>query len=399
MRLFVVGQAREVLPDMYGLDYATIIERHGLDVLGPWTFHSYDDGFRKLHAAGELAAYSAVPFIGMLEQCPETVAWDRIVEQARQMAADVVFLHFFHHRGVGDPTAALRRLRGLPSKPVICTSLGDGFGRWTARMPPSFLAAAREADASFLTGMGYVANQIACRGGRNLVLLPHGSCQLRFPNRAPMAPKPEFDVIFVGSQMRPRNPFGHFYWASRRRSQCVAMMTKRFGKRFAVVGKAWDGNPSWHGQCAYHEQQSVFHRSRVVIGGLPGAYYDFYMSDRPFIAIGAGVPFVDYHVPGVEHVLEPNEDWWLADTMESYPSVVEQLLDKSDDERARLAATAADSVRHRHTTFARCRTIVTIMNEIHTARRRGTPCAAPDLDYLPGGRRPAAPGMIVNWKG
>lgn len=394
-----MGQAREVLPDKYGLGYATIIERHGLDVLGPWTFHSYDDGFRKLHATGELAAYSAVPFIGMLEQCPETVAWDRIVEQAGQMAADVVFLHFFHHRGIGDPTAALRRLRGLPSKPVICTSLGDPFGRRSARMPPSFLAAAREADASFLTGMGYVANTVARRGGRNLVLLPHGSCQLRFPNRPPVDPQPEFDVIFVGSQLRPRNPFGHYYWVARRRSQCVAIMTKRFGKRFAVIGKRWDGNPSWQGSCAYHEQQRVFHRSRVVIGGMPNGYHDFYLSDRPFIAVGAGVPFVDFHVRGVEHLLEPNKDWWLADSLESYRAAVELLLERSEDERTRLATAAAEAIRHRHTTLSRCRTIVTIMNDILAARRRGTPCPAPALDYLPAGRRPAAPGMIVNWKG
>jgi hypothetical protein len=31
-----------------------------------------------------------------------------------------------------------------------------------------------------------------------------------------------------------------------------------------------------------------------------------------FIAVASGVPFVDYWVPGVERLLEPGRDWWLA---------------------------------------------------------------------------------------
>ena len=398
MRLFVVGQAREVLPDRYRLSYDAIINRHGMGVLGPWTFHSYDDGFRRLHAAGDLAAYAAVPFLGLREQYSEKVAWNGIVEQARAMEADVVFLHFFHHPGSKDPTGALRQLRALPSKPAICTSLGDPFGRWTSRIPASFFAAARESDVTFLTGMGLLADQIVRRGGRNLVLLPHGSCQLRFLNQPPVDRSPEFDVIFVGSRLQPRNPFGHYFQVARRRSQCVATMTRRFGKRFALVGKGWKGNPSWQGSCEYHDQQRQFHRARVVIGGMPNGYHEFYMSDRPFIAIGSGVPFVDFHVRGVEHVLEPHKAWWLSETLDSYPSAVERVLGKLD-ECTELATTSAESVRHRHSTAARCRTIVTIMNGILAARRRRMPAPAPALDYLPDSVRPAAPRMISNWRG
>jgi hypothetical protein len=399
MKLLVVGQAREVLPEVYGLDFKAIIRQHGFRVLGPWTFHSYDDGFRRLHAEGDLAAYAAVPFLGLLEQFDEQTVWERIIDKARAMSVDVVFLHFFHHPRVGDPTEALRKLKALPSRPVICTSLGDPFGRWSARPPASFYAAARESDATFLTGMGYVANQIARRGGRNLVLLPHGSCQLRFSNQPPTDPKPEFDVMFVGSRIRPRNPFGHYFKVARRRAEFVATMTRRFGKRFAVVGKGWTGNPSWQGACEYHEQQSIFHRGRVVVGGMPNGYHDYYMSDRPFIAVGAGVPFVDFRVRGVEHVLTPERDWWLADTLESYSKVVETVLSKPDAERAALAANAAGMVRLRHTTASRCRTIAAVMNGILEARRCEVPAGMPHLDYLPNGGQPSATGIVVNWRG
>ena len=122
---------------------------------------------------------------------------------------------------------------------------------------------------SFLTGMGYVASQLARQGARNLVLMPHGSCQVRFSAMFDQTKySPEFDVVFIGSRMSVRNPFSHFFRTARKRREFVALVTKRYGRKFGLFGNGWTCNPSWQGPIPYDRQHSAYHRGAVIVGGM-----------------------------------------------------------------------------------------------------------------------------------
>ena len=97
------------------------------------------------------------------------------------------------------------------------TSLGDAFGLWTRRVPRSYCVASKLADVNYLTGMGYVARQLARQGICNLVLMPNGCCQVRFSAGFDQTKySPEFDAVFVGSRIPFKNPLSHFFWTAQR---------------------------------------------------------------------------------------------------------------------------------------------------------------------------------------
>ncbi len=361
----------------------------------------YYQGFERLVAEGLLSAHAAIPFYAVAARLGWDGMWAEAEQTARTMQADAIFLQFFHG-AIPDPTTAIQRLKRLPGKPTIFTSLGDPYGRWTKKVPQSFRISSALADVSFLTGMGYVARQLEHWGSRNLVLMPWGCCQVQFSSPLQLAgSEPEFDVAFIGSRIRSRNPASHFFWVTRRRVELVAAFTKRYGRRFGLFGKGWEGNGSWQGSVPFARQHDVYQRSAVALGGMPNADHDYYTSDRPFIAVASGVPLVDYAVRGVERILEPGVDWWLADSISGLLRRCDELLELSQAERIRLGERARERVLASHTLYHRCREMAEIVRDLRNARMSGRRLSAPKLTFLSPPRSGAhdSPAAIVAWQG
>lgn len=344
----------------------------------------YYQGFEQLVAEGRLDAHAAIPYYGVAHREGWDAMWAQAVHTAENMEADAVFLQFFHGH-MSDPAPGIERLRRLPTAPAVFSSLGDPFGRWTNRIPRSFRIASRLSDLSFMTSMGYLAKQLESWGSHNLVLMPNGCCQARFAGAPSMLSEtePEFDVAFIGSRMRSRNPAGHFFWMARKRVEFVSACVKRYGKRFGLFGKGWQGCSSWQGPVPYASQQDTYRRSSVVLGGMPNAYNDFYTSDRVFIAAASGVPLVDYRVKGVGRILEDGVDWWLACSIPEMLQRADDLLELSLADRQALGQTARQRILKSHTQYHRCREMVEIVKDLTAARRSGNKAKKPVLSFLP----------------
>lgn len=378
MRLLVLYQARDAAQDHPG----------------------YYEGFDRLVAEGRLAMHEAIAYLGVAELGGWNALWAKAYAAAARMQADAIFLQFFHGP-FPDPSPGIKRLKALESRPTVFASLGDPFGRLTKRIPNCFMAASSLSDLTFLTGMGYLARQLAQGGCRNLVLMPNGCCQVRFSSRQDgPTNRPEFDLTFVGNRIRSRNPLSHFYWVSRKRGWFVEAATRRYGKRFGLFGKGWEGNAAWQGPISYAAQHEAYRRSAVVLGGMPNAYHDYYTSDRVFIAVASGVPFVDYWVPGVDHLLRPGRDWWLARGQAEMFRLCDRLLEMPSLDRERLGNEARDRVLSQHTQYHRCRDMVEIVKTVRTARLSGRNAPVPELSFLL--NPPEAglgPAPIVKWEG
>jgi hypothetical protein len=375
MKLLVLYQARDAIRDQPG----------------------YHDGFCRLVTEGLLDEHRAVPYLGVSEKQGWGGLWRLAYETARDMEADAVFLHFFHGGAIPDPSSGIRRLKELASRPTIFTSLGDGFGRLVKRLPNCFRAASALCDVSFLTGMGYLPRQLMASGSKNLVLMPHGCCQVRFsapPSTA--CSGPGFDVVFVGSRIRSWNPLR----MGRKRVEFVGAFTRRYGCRFGLFGNDWNGNPSWQGPIPYAAQNGAYGRSAVALGGMPNMFHDYYMSDRPFIAVSSGVPLVDYWIPGVDRILEPGRDWWLARSQEEMFRLCDKLLEMPSSDRVRLGHEARGRVLAHHTQYHRCVDMIEIVRSLREARLSGRRAAEPKLRFL---SKPSvsgsAPDSIVRWEG
>ena len=376
MKLLVLYQARDAAKDQPG----------------------YYHGFERLVSEGILASHVGIPYG---DTSNWNAVWEHVLSAARRIGPDAVFLQFFHGP-IPDPSEGLQRIRQIASSPMIFTSLGDPFGRWTNRMPDSFCVASKLSDLTFLTGMGYLARQLESKGSRNLVLMPNGCCQVRFSASAPPpASNPEFDVVFVGNRIRSHNPIGHFFWAARKREELIASLTRRFGRRFGLFGNGWTGNPVAQGPVPYNEQHNVYRQSAVVVGGMPNGYHDYYTSDRVFIAAASGVPLIDYWIPGVDRILQPQRDWWLGHCIRDILRLCDQMLELSSSERTSLGETARRHILAAHTQYHRCREMISIVSDLRIARQSGRHAFEPNLDFLLKQNAPIVSDLpaIMAWQG
>ncbi|MBL8212156.1 MAG: glycosyltransferase family 1 protein [Bryobacterales bacterium] len=378
MRLLVLYQGRDAATDQ------------------PGYFHGYE----RLASEGMLEAHATLAYHGIAAARGWPAVWQEAESAARAMEADAICLQFFHGDSIPDPTAGIQRLRALPSKPLLFTTLGDGYGRILKRVPASFRRASALADVSFLSGMGYVARQLAASGSRNLVLIPNGCCQVRFAAPASATPdRPDFDVAFIGSLVRSSNPLSPYFWASRSRARFVDACERRYGSRFGLFGNGWQGRKCWQGPMPFTEQHRAYHRSALALGGIPHFSHDYYTSDRVFFAIASGVPFVDSWVRGVEHILEPDHDWWLARGLPDMFDICDRLLAMPAAERQALGDAARRTILARHTQYHRCAQMMEVVRSVRDARRKGRLAPPPVLPFVRTHGTTPAPPAVVAWQG
>lgn len=361
----------------------------------------YHAGFQRLQAEGALADYRALPYYGVARERGWPAVWDQAEQLVREAGATAVFLHFFHGP-IPDPTGGIARLRACPSRPTIFTSMGDPFGTWLKPVPDSFRIASRWADVSFLTSMGRLAQELQRTGSKNLVLMPHGCCQVRFAEPLdPAAYRPDFDVAMIASRMHSRWLIGSASWYGMWRDLLVTKLTRRFGVRFGLFGKGWEGQPAWQGAIPFARQHQAIRRARVQVGGYPGSLNDYYTSDREFIGLDAGIPFVDFWVPGMECFFQQGTEWWLGKTLDQMVDQAAQLLEQPQAELLRFGAAVRQEIQSGHTQYHRCRQMLDIVVRYRDQKQAGRPAEPPALPFLryPLAAQRRARPAVVNWQG
>jgi len=332
----------------------------------------HESGIR-LMREGWLEDYQAIPFLAADRLPPENPTYELILESARKIVPDFIFFQHFHFYKIPDPTRLIAQLRRVVPQAVIFVSSGDSFGRWTRRLPESLVQASRAADLTFLSGMGYVADILARKGGRNISLMPHGFCPVRFPEKTSLFPKPaaDWEVVCVASNYRVRNPFSYLYQRKLARIREVQKLWRRYGKRFALFGKGWEGFPGWRGPLPYENQGETFRSSKVVVGGHPGGGMDYYLSDREFIAMASGTPFVEYWTPRINTIFQDENHWYLYRDEAEMIQKIDRILENSAGTFNSMAKSTEAYVRAKHSNYHRLKEMLRIAQEFSAARAAG----------------------------
>lgn len=388
--LKIVTQSRKAIVRLVVLYQASDIQKHQ---------PGYHDGFGSLLKEGTLTEYLGIPYISVAQEKGWDGLWEVVKRNIQEINADGVFLQFFHDHRMIDPSHPIAAIRNLPSKPIIFSSVGDGFGRWGKRIPISYKITAKLSDVNFLTSMGYLAEDLVRFGAKNIVLMPNGVCQLRFSSSFDHSHyQPEHDVVFIGNLSGTLNPFSDLFWNERRRRSVVKAFTRRYGSRFAVYGNNWTGLCA-RGPVAYAEQHSVYRRSRVIIGGYPYVWCDYYTSDRVLIALASGIPFVDFAVPQVDKLFKDGHDWWLARSIAEMITKCDRLLELSDEKRLQIAAQTRARILTEHTQYHRCRQMIEIVKDLQIARKKGQISALPSPSFVFDDSGKRFSGATLNWTG
>ena len=363
----------------------------------------YHYAFNLLREEGALDHYHALPYLPPADQPSSAhwpALWSKALDHIREHAIDAVMLQFFHGR-LDDPRPFISAARQIRPNLLVATTCGDPYGRWLQRAPVSLIQAARVSDLVFSTSMGYFADELVRRGARNVVLMPHGVCPVRFAGPPTRQASDDFDIVFIGSNNGGRNPFTPLSRAGRWRRRMVEALARRYGKRFGLFGLRWDGIDSWQGPVPFNQQIETALRGRLQVGGFPGCNATYYLSDRPYIAMASNVPFLDCRVEGVESLAEPGRHWWLYDDLSSLLTIVDAQLQRSDAERAAQGAESRDYMLRAHTQTHRAREMTEIMLAMRTARAKRNMMPAPPLRCFRPGIDPVAefPRALRNWCG
>lgn len=194
-------------------------------------------------------------------------------------------------------------------------------------------------------------------------------------------PTVDWEVVCVASNYHVKNPFSYLYKRKLARIGEIRELERRYGKKFALFGKGWEGFSSWRGPLPYEKQGDIFRSSRVVVGGHPGGGMDYYLSDREFIALASGTPFVEFWTPRVEAIFQPEKHWFLYRDEKEMLQKTDYLLDSANHNIGRLTEETERYVRGHHSNFHRLKEMIRISAEYRESRAQKRPYQ-PELKFF-----------------
>lgn len=222
--------------------------------------------------------------------------------------------------------------------------------------PKSFKQISRLADITFSTQMGKAADKMVRWGANNIVLSPNGLCQVRFKAHKVDVKDHhfEYDVVFVGSNNGNRlfNPISKHWWGAKTRQKLVKALYKKFYNKFGLFGYGWD-LPSAKGPVQFDQQQNIYRKARIIVGGNPYSHSDYYSSNRLFFEIASGIPTIELYVPRLDKIFRNNDHVYFANDIDHVVERCEQLLKEDEEELYTKAARAAKYVEEKHTQYHR----------------------------------------------
>lgn len=349
----------------------------------------YHAAMVRLLSERTVSFYHNLPYIGFSEQYGFDALWDEVFRQAKEHEADVVYFQYFHRKANDDPSGCIARLRALPWSPTIAVSCGDAFSsNWMwPHFPDSLKACTAHSDLTFSTQMGRCGDLMIQWGAKNIVLLPHALCQVRFSAEicANQTDRKEpFDLVWVGSKRRQKpNVWNRIFWNGRKRAKIVKLFTKRYGSRFGLFGHRWEGNPSWQGYVPFAEQQDAFRQGRIFVDAIPDPFGEmYYTSDRPFFALASGVPVVLFEKPGLDRIFRRNEHAYYVKDEAGLIATCDQLLEADPSDLHKKAAETAAYIGAKHTQYHRMQFVVETVRQYRIAKAEKRKAAVPHLPFL-----------------
>lgn len=341
----------------------------------------YEYAFAQMVRDQDLSGLHVLPHYQLTASLGWRGYWDRVYREALEFQPDLIFVQSLFAKEAFRPEM-LQRLRDLPNRPFLFSHTVDVFNKhlfhpWM--MTPvvkCYLDSSKCCDANFVCGMGWFAHGLHRKGVPRVYFLPAASCQVRFPaGPPPVGANPEFSLVLIANRMQFRNPLNRFqdYPA---RDRLVRVLARRYGKKFAVFGNGWRG-PSAQGPVPFDQQHNAYRRGRIAIGHAAWLDIDYYCSNRSFIAIASGVPYLERYVPKLERVFGDRKDCFFYHSPMDAIRICDQLLTLDPEELMGIGRTAAENVYAAHTQRHRMRFLIQTVTAFKHARDTGKPWPRP----------------------
>jgi len=304
-----------------------------------------------------ISDFTNIPYFGYAEKHGWNDFYDEVVRLCKTEKYDVVYFHYFHSSKIPSPKHCLEAIKNLNNRPVILTSSGDAFSdNWMMKQyPMSFKVASCYADITFSTQMGKAADRMISWGAKRVVLAPNSMCPVRFKAHSIVNQLHEFkhDVVFVGSHNRKyMNPLSQHWYRSLDRNKLVKSLVDNFREGIGLYGKGWSYSEA-QGPIPFNEQQNYFKKGRVVVGGNPYSFSDYYTSNRVFFEVSSGVPVVEVLTNRFDNILRKNDHCYYVSSIDDVLEKCKDLLSSDPQKLYKKAAIAAKYIEEKHTQYHR----------------------------------------------
>lgn len=336
--------------------------------------------FSDMLMTGRLEALEVYPYrvVGQAD------GWMKMMLKLLQVATEFLPTGiYWQGMTVGDiDDGIMEKLKALRSRPVLCNENGDVFGNFWVRPHPKVLPKlCRHMDVTFNSGLGREARYLKREGAQRVYLMPHGYDDVSFGDPFPEDYHPEFDVVMIANATRPRKPFASMP-GIKARDSLVKALDHVFGSRLALYGQGWGSLRCARGPVSFFKQHEAYRNARVGVG-LPNFFdIDYYESNRPFNAVGTGIPYVSGYSSRFDRILADGVHCFYFRTVDEAVDIVRRVVSLPEEERLAFGKVAADYVRSRHTVRQRMEIIVTTLERAREAARTGASFPEPLYDFF-----------------
>lgn len=343
--------------------------------------------FQAMLSRGHLAALEVFSYRIIAREQGWKAMWAQLLELARRFEPTAIYVQHLVNGEIDEQAVAT--LKRLPSRPIICSETGDAFGSfWVKPFSKTLLRFGQLSDVTFLSGLGRQKEYLNKRGVPNVYLLPHGFDEQSFGKPFPNDYAPQYDVVMIVNRIRSRKPFGEMP-GQRERKDLMRRLTAEFGDRFALYGNGWEEYAAAKGPVDFFVQEQVYRNSKVGIGGPNFLDIDYYESNRPFNAIGSGIPYVSRYSPGMERMLRDGLHCHYYYNNKQAVELVRKLVLQGDADRLVFGAAAADFVREHHSVERRMYTLIHTLEGCRAAILVGKPMPPQVEDFFLDQLRPS----------
>lgn len=296
---------------------------------------------------GRLSAYRAYSYLVRDKALGDhRLALEELLNVVREFAPDVIFVQHMNDTYPADQDF-FWELKGTPSQPKLVMWEGDPYGRLVKPLDTTLKAIMRNSDITFLTGLGYLADTVRKAGASRIRFSSHSFDDQRFGLPWEPSRKRPLDVVMIANLHNLKRIPGLYLPGGKQRMELANSFHNMFGDRFAVYGggKGWQGKPYARGSIPFSHQREITRSAWMSISWDHFPSLPMNTSDRPFISLANGVPFLTNYQRGYEVAYAGIPGFYWFHTPKEAVDIALYLLSMPVDQRIALGIAAAEHMR------------------------------------------------------
>jgi hypothetical protein len=276
-----------------------------------------------------LSDYHVFSYIHEANQLGDITKWEtKFFTMLNEFQPNVIFWQ--HIRKFPITEKLLRKIKELPSKPVLIYHEGDPYGKIRNRLTSSMKLLAKYSDILFLVELGEIARLFSKAGAKKVIYSPSCADATLFgQDWNPWKPMRK-GIVMIGNNF-VKNPIIKMipplsFPGSLQREQLALQLFKKFGEKFKVYGSGWGKYPFSAGVLPFDDQEIVLRQHLLSVNWDHFPDLPFFFSNRLPIALISGVAHATNYHPGYELMFKNGEQLVYYNSIKESVDIIDWMF-------------------------------------------------------------------------